>query len=570
MAKFEMKPMKARKKILPLALALGNKIINELGFVNMINESVEWDEARNQVSPGGLAKVLVLSTFFDMRVPLTRIQDRFEHIDLEYFIGYEALESNINSFNIGRTLERIGKAGCDGIYEKLALSAVQINKIPVTRLHADTTTISFYGEYDAGTMDLTEDEQAELLEIERGYNKDGRPECKQAVIGQIVNEDGIPLVSRTMDGSTSDAGWNKEAVRYLREMMTCGFEKGIFVADSKLINNELVTDMTEPGHEIKFVSRCPANFGNKLENRMIDKAYACGNWDEIGQFHEGKNASVYRGISFTETVCERPVRLLVLRSSNLAGKAGKLLEKKKEEQKPLIRELEKKEFVCKADAEAEKERFAGSKDRFLFDFTFNIEKTTKEIWPRGRRGANTRPEIKESYRVRVAGITENAESCQNFLRRESSFVLISNVLPEVGDRELLAIYKGQQVVENSFRLLKEPQLASVIYLKNPTRIKALTMLLSFSLLIRAIIQYRIRDGLKKFNEENPGVKLRVGWNDRVLTSPTYKLFYEHSIYCWFERENPGSYSFSWPNVETMQRVSVLLELIGFDLEQLLE
>lgn len=74
-------------------------------------------------------------------------------------------------------------------------------------------------------------------------------------------------------------------------------------------------------------------------------------------------------------------------------------------------------------------------------------------------------------------------------------VLISNVGEEVsGKRELLQTYKGQQVVEISFRELKSPSMASVIYLKNPERIQTLSMLLSFALLVRAIIQYRMRRG----------------------------------------------------------------------------
>ena len=134
----------------------------------------------------------------------------------------------------------------------------------------------------------------------------------------------------------------------------------------------------------------------------------------------------------------------------------------------------------------------------------------------------------------------------------------------------MGIYKGQQVVENSFRLLKEPKLASVIYLKNPARIQVLTMLLTFSLLIRAIIQYRMREGLKQFNEENPGVVLKVGWQGKPLLNPTFKLLYEHSINCFFEKEEPGKYSFSWYNRQTEYRVSTLLKLMGISIYDLLE
>ena len=80
------------------------------------------------------------------------------------------------------------------MYQVIALSAIKQAGIPTERLHADITTISFYGEYDTEKLKLTDEERAELLQIERGYNNDGRPECKQVVVGQIVNEAGSPVI----------------------------------------------------------------------------------------------------------------------------------------------------------------------------------------------------------------------------------------------------------------------------------------------------------------------------------------------------------------------------------------
>lgn len=138
------------------------------------------------------------------------------------------------------------------------------------------------------------------------------------------------------------------------------------------------------------------------------------------------------------------------------------------------------------------------------------------------------------------------------------------------NRELLQTYKGQQVVENSFRELKSPSMASMIYFKNPERIQALSMLLSFVLLVRAIIQYRMREGLKTFKEKHPEEVLRAGWGGRNLERPTYKLLYEHSTNCYFEKETRGVYSYAWASVETKERVGILLSLMGISLEELIE
>jgi transposase len=483
-------------------------------------------------------------------------------------IGEGAELKNVNSSNVGRALERLGETDSDSIYEQLALSAVKLNGIPVTRLHGDTTTISFYGEYDE--MDLSEAGKEELLQIEKGYNKDGRRGDKQVVVGQIVNELGVPLVSRSLNGATSDVEWNKEAIKYLETVVSQGFSQGIFVADSKLATGELIGRLCGSENPIWFVTRCPANFESRLERRMIEQAYESDRWEALGSYHEGKNASVYEGVSFIEEVCGAPMRMLVLRSSTLENKVRASLEKKGLELEEVLGVLGKKEFVCQADAEKEIGRTKSLKQLRLFDCTFETEKEVTEHWPRGRRSETTLPKTVERYRVIVTGKSLAEQASRQFIREESCFVIMSNVVDRVTDYDLLKIYKGQQVVENSFRQLKAPQLASAIYLKNPTRIKALTMILSFSLLIRAIIQYLMRDGMKRHNEERPGVPIYAGWGGRPLANPTFKLFYEHSARCYFVRENYDHYTFSWPNLDTENCVLPLLNLMRVTLEELVE
>ena len=570
MAKAELKQTLGRKKMIPLVMALGKRIIDSLGFVEKINSMVVWDKTQWKTSPGGLLKALVLSTFADIRTPLTRLEDRLAGVDLEYLIGEGWEARNVNSFSVGRALQRLGEADCDGIYETLALSAVQMNDIPMRRLHSDTTTVSFYGEYDMDRLDLTEEEKAELLHIEKGYNKDGKPGCKQAVVGQIVNEAGIPVVSRAIDGSACDAGWNEEAIRYMASIQREGFSSGVYVADCKLVNGKLIPRMMEGETPLKFVSRCPASFEDKLESRTIEKAYAEGGWDDFGKLAGGEKSASYRGVSTTETVCGYPMRLVTVESSALMEKAGEAVEKERQKLLPLTRSLEKKTFACYADATAEILALADSRQARLFTIKARVDRTVREKWPRGRRKADTVPEISETYGITIEGVDRDEAACEEFIRKESCFVLISSVLEGMDGRELLATYKGQQIVENSFRMLKHPQLATAIYLNSTFRVKALTMILSFSLLIRAIIQHRLREGLAKYKEENPGGKLRVGWNGRELTNPTYRLLYEHSYDCYFEKEGLGRYSFEWPYVESKERVGTLLRLMGYDVLDLID
>ena len=570
MAKLQMKSGFTRRLKLPLILTLAHSVMKQLGVVEYINENVSWDPAHWEMSPGDLAQLLILSTFTDIRIPLTHLEDRFEGIDVGFFLCSASKSATVNSFNAGRALERIGQSDPEKMYQVMALSAIKQAGIPTHRLHADTTTVSFYGEYDTGKMDLTAEEKAELLQIERGYNKDGRPECRQVVVGQIVNEAGVPILQKVQDGSTPDVTWNARAIEYLRQVQEKGFRYGVFVADSKLVTHDHVISMNDPERRIPFVSRCPSNFEGKLEERCILKAYRESRWEDMGQFHSGEKAASYRACCFKEEVCGSPMRLLVLESTSLKEKAAASLEKKRQELEPEIKKAEKKVFLCEADAEEEIRRFGKLPCSGLFQCRFRIEKETKEKWPRGRRKAGAVPQIEERYHLKAEETTVKDQEVEEYLQKASCIVLISNVPEEEeGDIDLVRTYKGQQVVENSFRELKSPGMASVIYLKNPEMIKALSMLLSLSLLIRAVIQYRMREGLKETQKEKPGEKLRAGWGGRVLEKPTYRLLYEHSVNCYFEKEESGVYSYAWPSMETRERVEPLLKLLKITLDELI-
>lgn len=148
-----------KTKTISLVVALANKVLNELNFTETINQHVIWDKEQWDETPGDLAKILILATFTDMRVPLTHIQERTQEMDLDYLLGKEDMPHNIHQFNVGRALERIGETNVNQPYETLALTAMQKYEIPIDYIHSDTTTVSFSGDYDIEKMNLTPDEK---------------------------------------------------------------------------------------------------------------------------------------------------------------------------------------------------------------------------------------------------------------------------------------------------------------------------------------------------------------------------------------------------------------------------
>jgi len=109
------------------------------------------------------------------------------------------------------------------------------------------------------------------------------------------------------------------------------------------------------------------------------------------------------------------------------------------------------------------------------------------------------------YRIE-AEIEPNREYYAGKIKKLGRFVLVTNDLDLDPDR-LLANYKNQAQVERGFRFLKANSFrVSEIFLKKNTRIEALAMIMTLSLFIYSLTEFRVRKALKERNETvpNPG------------------------------------------------------------------
>ncbi|MGK7916091.1 MAG: IS1634 family transposase [Prochloraceae cyanobacterium] len=87
------------------------------------------------------------------------------------------------------------------------------------------------------------------------------------------------------------------------------------------------------------------------------------------------------------------------------------------------------------------------------------------------------------YKARIS-LELNREKIEDERKKAVSFILATNVLENLNPSEILAAYKGQQYSENRFRFLKDTLFfADSVFLKNPSRIEAMAMLMGLSLLV---------------------------------------------------------------------------------------
>ncbi len=90
-------------------------------------------------------------------------------------------------------------------------------------------------------------------------------------------------------------------------------------------------------------------------------------------------------------------------------------------------------------------------------------------------------------------------------QRKACFVLGTSIDAEaVEDEEILPNYKGQGTAERGFRFLKEPLFFTAsLFVKKPSRIQGLLMVMTLALLVYSIAQRRLRQQLAQQQETLP-------------------------------------------------------------------
>jgi transposase len=470
---------------------------DEIKLAETINQMVTWDDKQCKLSPGTRIEAIIVN-ILSARKPLYKIEESYERQDPEVLFGKGVTADLLNDDALGRALDKLGNTTPDKVYLSLALSAMKVHDIGISSMHADTTSISLYGNDYAG--------EEEDLAITFGFSKAHRPDLKQFLYGLIVNQEGIPIYGSPEDGNMNDKTWNKELLEdfgKIKEMIPAlEQDKPLYVADSALITQTNL-DLLNKQH-IPFVSRLPNNYG--LIEELKTWAFAEGEWQEIGQLGKQKDAACYKIQGIDSVLYEQAYRFIVVHSSALdkkkAATIDRNLKKAQEEYEKACQELLKKDFYCEADATEAMQEFLKEHQNACFNLEAQVTKNEQAKRKRGRPAKNELVQTETFYHVDAKLSSLNEQEVARLKEMASSFVLISNAINEnksLSDTALLQEYKEQIRVENAFRFLKNPVYADGIYLKNPRRVTALGYVFLMALLIYSLLQRRVRQNIHKEN-----------------------------------------------------------------------
>ena len=390
-----------------------------------------------------------------------------------------------NRFKLGRSLDEVSSYGCDLLLSELALAVCVQEGIEQRFNHLDTTSFSLTGAY-------IPDSDEHAIAITHGYSKDHRPDLKQAVVELMVSQDGgVPLLSKSWDGNTSDIEVFQKRAQALMETLKNSPSPRYLVADSKLSHEDNAANLKSLG----FITRIPHTL--KMVSQVIRQALEMDTWQRL----DAQTGS--QCLELCHFGMEQ--RWLVVQSQAAAWRAEVTLSKAQQREHEAIEQqlfhLQAKRFETPQLAQ---EALAAVGKKWKYH---QVE--SSQLLEQKRYATKGRPTPKTPIKATAwqlqARVRPDVERIQQAKQYHACFVLGSNIEAEqLSDAEVIAGYKGQAQAEGGFRFLKDPLFfVSSLFVKKPSRIQGLLMVMTLALLVYSVAQRRLRRELVRQNETIP-------------------------------------------------------------------
>lgn len=465
--------------------------LDELGVARILDKHIH--SSRDGVLSHGTAIAVLVHNVLLSRDPLYRLGEWMEGIEPQA-LGLSALEKGaINDDRMGRALDQLYEFGGRGVFFQLALRAIKLYQIETQRIHFDTTSLTFSGDY-AGAS-------SKDPRITHGHNKDHRPDLKQLVFGLNVTSDGaVPVSHGVWSGNQSDDTLHRGNFDALRDLL----DKSdfIYVADCKLASKENLQHIA--GFDGKFVTVLPRS---RKEDQMFRAALRrkAGRWKVILTAEpRGPNYGVENyWVAPGSATSADGFRILWIKSSVKTkidkeareGSLGKTKAALQEVREGLNkRELKTRGKILKAVKAILKAH--GCQDFLKVKLSSEIVTKTKRLRP-GRPGKGDGYQYVSDTRYDFA-VSEVAVALRKEANTDGVFPLVTNLEEKTHKAlDVLQIYRYQPYIERRFENLKTEYAIAPVYLKKQERVVGLVHVYFIALMVAALIERQIRGSMKR-------------------------------------------------------------------------
>jgi transposase len=307
-----------------------------------------------------------------------------------------------------------------------------------------------------------------------------------------ANRTSIPAYLSAVSGNVSDKTSMPEMAQVYLEQFSAEDESPILVADAALYGADTLGALSEN----KWVTRVPATLTEAKEALA-----ACEQEDmqvsECGGYLYQEMTSEYGGVKQRWLVVFSKARY----QQGLA-QLEKQIERESEKLVKQIKKLERQTFNCEEDAHKAFSKTAQWKYHTLRGVISAHERYAQPGRPTIASPTVINWQVEVTHERDASKISERHKSL-------GKYILATNVMDqeELPAEELLTVYKDQnRSVERGFRFLKDPFFASGFFLKKPSRIMGLLMVMGLSLLIYALAEHQLRQQLVAQDQSIPDQK----------------------------------------------------------------
>jgi len=477
-------------------------IIDELKIVEIIDGQIEADP-QEEVSTGEAVKAMIINGLGFSNRPLVLTPQFFENLPMEALFREGVNASHFNRYKLGRSLDKVFDYGCELLFSTVATFGCRQEKVDQRFNSLDSTSFSLNGEYST-------EENKTTIHITHGHSKDHRPDLKQVMLELMVSQDGgVPFVSKSWDGNGSDNVIFEQRAAGLVDEFKASEAPRYLVADSKLYHKKAKDTLAQ----IPFITRIPGTL--KLEGDIIDQALSDPTqWIDMGKGNR------YQCFDLCHYDMEQ--RWLVVHSQAALSRARSTLTRRQEKEvsqiKQMLFHLQAERFESEAAAQNTLDEITKTWKLHLVDDVSLIQH--KRYNKKGRPSKTTKAtgvlwQIHAAYSI-------DKETIEAQAQHNACFVIGTNVnASELTDIEAFQGYKSQSNVEGGFRFLKDPLFfVSSLFLKKPSRIEALLMIMTLSLFVYSITQRRIR---KKLDAEKETIPNQI---NQPIQRPTLRWIFQ--------------------------------------------
>lgn len=478
-------------------LPLVNHFLERMGLPALLEKFVPTADRRRAVTHAQAPGVLLRSILVE-REPVYRQQETVHGFAPGCF-GIDAAQmARLTDDRIRRSLDRLFDADRAALLTAVVVAVGQRFGVTFDRLHNDSTSIAFCGQYRAATGRELRGRTAPAITF--GFSKDHRPDLRQLLFILTVTTEGVPASFRCADGNTSDSVTHVQTWEALRAV--AGRADFLYVADSKLCSYENMRHIDAAGGRFVTVMQRSrqedARFRQWIQTH--DPTWELV-WDRPNTRHgDGPRDCWYVYRQPLPSMEVWPITWVwsTLLTLHQRARRDRQLAAASEALEQLHRRLIATRARLRGAAEID-QRVAEILEQYRVTRYLEVKRVVREEHSfkqvrRGRPGPDTAYRKITHRRFDIEWSIDAAAVAYD-QKSDGMYPLLSNDRT-LTPAQVLEAHKGQPTIEKRFEQVKTVHEIAPIFLKNEGRIEALFTLYFLALLVQALIERELRGAMR--------------------------------------------------------------------------